>query len=132
VADEPLDEMPDEVTVNLPELAGVIAELEQILRALHQASDDRWLADSVEAVIGRMTCWIWPRSANLTRTIGTMVEVEQTMSVAEAAERLGISVQDAYLLVFSKQLKSVEAPSGRRLIPVHVIEEWLRTHQVSA
>ena len=61
-----------------------------------------------------------------------MVDVDQTMSVADAAERLGISVQDAYTLVFSKQLKSVEAPSGRRLIPVHVVDEWLRTHPVSA
>jgi excisionase family DNA binding protein len=62
----------------------------------------------------------------------TMRGVEQTMSVAEAAERLGVSIQDAYTLVFSKQLKSVEAPSGRRLIPILVVEEWLKTHPVSA
>ena len=61
-----------------------------------------------------------------------MGDMEQTMSVAEAAERLGVSIQDAYTLVFSKELKSVEAPSGRRLIPVDVVEEWLQTHPVSA
>jgi excisionase family DNA binding protein len=62
----------------------------------------------------------------------TVGDVEPIMSVAKAAERLGVSVQDAYTLVFSKQLTSVEAPSGRRLIPVHVVEEWLKTHPVSA
>ena len=52
--------MPDEVTVALAELAGVIAELELILRGLHESPDVRGLAESVEAVLGRMTRWIWP------------------------------------------------------------------------
>ena len=60
MADQPSHEMPDEVAVALAELAGVIGDLELILRELHEASDDRGLADSVEAVIGRMTRWIWP------------------------------------------------------------------------
>jgi excisionase family DNA binding protein len=64
--------------------------------------------------------------------MGTMVDVEETISVAEAAERLGISGEDAYMLVFSKKLRSIEAPSGRRLIPVDAVDEWLRTHPVSA
>ena len=61
-----------------------------------------------------------------------MVDVEDTISVAEAAERLGISGEDVYMLVFSKQLPSVEAPSGRRLVPVTAVNGWLRTHPVSA
>jgi len=57
-----------------------------------------------------------------------MRDIEDTMSVAEAAERLGITTSEAYMLVFSKELKSVEAPSGRRLIPLAVVDQWLRSH----
>ena len=68
--DEPLHQMPDVIPVALPELAGVIAELEQILRGLHEVSDDQAIADSVEVVIGRMTRWIWPLLGELDREDG--------------------------------------------------------------
>jgi len=61
-----------------------------------------------------------------------MTEVEQTVSVAEAARRLGMSTHDAYTLVFAKRLESQEAPSGRRVIPISAIEQWRTTHPVSA
>jgi hypothetical protein len=62
----------------------------------------------------------------------TMSDVEDTVSVAAAARRLGLTTEEAYSLVFSKQLESVEAASGRRLVPISAIEHWQATHPVSA
>jgi hypothetical protein len=51
--------MPDEVTVALTDLASVMFELERILQALSDRGTPD-IADAVDAVIGRMTRWIWP------------------------------------------------------------------------
>ena len=48
------------------------------------------------------------------------------VSVAEAGRLLGMTTAEAYDLVFTRQLKSVEAPSGRRLVPLSAIEDWKR------
>ena len=60
------------------------------------------------------------------------MDPEGTMSVAKAAQLLGMSLDDAYDLVFRKRLRTVEAPSGRRVVPVSVVEAWLREHPVPA
>lgn len=60
-----------------------------------------------------------------------MADVEETVSIAEAARRLGLTTEEAYAVVFSKQLKSVETASGRRVIPVAAIKRWQGTHPVS-
>lgn len=49
---------------------------------------------------------------------GDMVEIW------EAAELLGLTIPEVYDLVFSRQLASVEAPNGRRLVPRTAIEAW--------
>jgi hypothetical protein len=49
---------------------------------------------------------------------------EGTVSVAIAAKELGITTREAVDLVFSRKLKTVAAPSGRRVVPLEVIEEW--------
>ena len=53
-----------------------------------------------------------------------------TVSVAIAARELGMTTEDAYDLVFRRELKTVEAPSGRRVVPLEVIDAWKRDHPV--
>jgi len=60
------------------------------------------------------------------------MDPEGTMSVARAAKLLGMTLDEAYDLVFRKRLHTVEAPSGRRVVPVSVVETWLREHPVPA
>jgi hypothetical protein len=62
----------------------------------------------------------------------TMIDVEDTVSVAEAARRLGVTTEEAYSLVFAKQLESVEAASGRRVVPTSAIDRWRAAHPISA
>lgn len=45
-----------------------------------------------------------------------------TVSVTEAAQRLGITAEEAYRLVFARKLPTVAGPTGRRLVPVDAIE----------
>jgi hypothetical protein len=61
-----------------------------------------------------------------------MSDVEDPVSVAEAARRLGISTEKAYELVFARQLDSTETPTGRRVVPIAAIARWRDTHPVSA
>jgi len=49
---------------------------------------------------------------------------EDAVAVWEAAELLDMTIADVYDLVFSRQLASVEAPSGRRLVPRSAVEAW--------
>jgi hypothetical protein len=62
----------------------------------------------------------------------TDVDPEGTVSVAKAAKLLGMTVEEAYDLVFQGELATVEAPSGRRVVPVSVVEEWQRNHPIHA
>jgi hypothetical protein len=61
-----------------------------------------------------------------------MTAMEDLVSIPEAARQLGITTEEAYDLVFGRQLRSVESESGRRLVPVAVIIEWRTQHPVSA
>lgn len=56
------------------------------------------------------------------------VDPQGTVSVSKAAELLGLSVDEAYDLVFSRRLISVEAESGRRVVPLEAIEAWRQRH----
>ena len=56
---------------------------------------------------------------------------EDPVAVWKAAELLDMTIAAVYDLVFSRQLASVEAPSGRRLVPRAAIEAWKRA-QTSA
>jgi len=49
---------------------------------------------------------------------------DDPVSVAEAARLLDMTIDEVYDLVFTRRLKSVEAPSGRRLVPLAAIEAW--------
>jgi len=60
------------------------------------------------------------------------MDPEGTVSVARAAKLLGMSIDDVYELVFQKRLATVEAASGRRVVPMTVVEEWKREHPVHA
>lgn len=60
------------------------------------------------------------------------VDPEGTVSVAKAAKLLGMTLEEAYDLVFQQRLDTIEAPSGRRVVPVGVIENWLRDHPIHA
>jgi Mg-chelatase subunit ChlI len=54
------------------------------------------------------------------------LDPEGTVSVTEAAELLGMTGSEAYELVFRRQLRTVAAPSGRRVVPVEEVERWQR------
>jgi excisionase family DNA binding protein len=58
-----------------------------------------------------------------------MTDVAELLSVSEAAHRLGISVEDCYDLVFSRTLRSVPAPTGRRRVPADAVRERLVTQR---
>ena len=49
---------------------------------------------------------------------------DHTISVSEAAECLGITTEEAYELVFARTLRSVESPTGRRVVPVVALDEY--------
>ena len=49
--------------------------------------------------------------------------MEETISVTEAAQRLGITTGEAYQLVFARTLRTVEGPTGRRLVPLDALAE---------
>ena len=51
--------------------------------------------------------------------------MEQTISVTEAAQRLGITTAEAYQLVFDRTLRTVEGPTGRRLVPLNALVELM-------
>jgi hypothetical protein len=54
------------------------------------------------------------------------------VSVAEAGRLLGMTTAQVVDLVFTRQLKSVPAPSGRRLVPRSAIEDWKSQHSSAA
>jgi hypothetical protein len=60
------------------------------------------------------------------------VSAEQTVSLPEAADLLGVATEDVFDLVFSGQLTSVEMPSGRRVVPRSAIERWKASHEAPA
>jgi hypothetical protein len=60
------------------------------------------------------------------------MDQEGTVSVAKAAKLLGVTTKEAYDLVFSKRLATVEAPSGRRVVPLGAIGAWKREHPIHA
>ncbi len=55
-----------------------------------------------------------------------MAEVDDLVSVAEAARRLGITIEQAYDLVFSGSLQTVASETGRRLVAAEAIEQRSR------
>lgn len=57
--------------------------------------------------------------------------MQETISVSEAAERLGITTAEAYELVFARELRTVESPTGRRAVPIQALEEYA-DHQAVA
>ena len=52
-------------------------------------------------------------------------------SVTEAAERLGITTEEAYDLVFARRLRTVETSTGRRVVPLEALDQ-LRGQQETA
>jgi len=61
----------------------------------------------------------------MTKVTSSMKRVDDdVVSVAKAAKLLGMTTAEAYDLVFTRQLKSVEAPRGRRLVPLSAIDDW--------
>lgn len=57
---DPLDRLPDEVTVSLEEVRATLNELEAVLAELRRQRPESALAGAVDDVIGRMTRWVWP------------------------------------------------------------------------
>jgi len=49
---------------------------------------------------------------------------DDPVSVWRAAELLDMTIDEVYDLVFTRRLASVEAPSGRRLVPRAAIDAW--------
>ncbi len=66
------------------------------------------------------------------KVVITMSDMEETVSLPEAARRLRLSPEETFDLVFTRELRSVEAPSGRRLIPISAIERWKDAHPAPA
>jgi hypothetical protein len=56
---EPLDRLPEEVRVPLSEVTAVMGALEDLLVDLRDAGHAAE-ADRVDAVLGRMSRWVWP------------------------------------------------------------------------
>ena len=59
MSDEPLDRLPDEVRVPLSDFGDVVTELEALLVGL-QAAGRRDDSVRLDAVLGRMSRWVWP------------------------------------------------------------------------
>jgi excisionase family DNA binding protein len=50
---------------------------------------------------------------------------EQTISVTEAAQRLGITTEEAYDLVFARRLRTVGTSTGRRVVPLEALDQLM-------
>jgi hypothetical protein len=61
-----------------------------------------------------------------------MSEMEETVSIPEAGRLLGLTTEQVLDLVFLKELESIEAPSGRRIVPASAIERWRLAHPATA
>ncbi len=59
MTDEFRQELPDEIVVPLAEAIAVVTALERHLEWLAELGDDRGI-DAVDAVLGRITRWVWP------------------------------------------------------------------------
>ena len=57
--------------------------------------------------------------------------MERTISVTEAAERLRMSTAEAYDLVFTQRLRTIESPTGRRVVPIEALHEYLEGEDAS-
>ncbi len=60
-----------------------------------------------------------------------MTAMEDLVSIPEAARQLGITTEEAYDLVFGRQLRSVESESGRRLVSDEAISEWRKQYHAA-
>jgi hypothetical protein len=59
VADEFKEELSDQIVAPLSEAIAIVIALEQHLERLSQLGDDVGM-EAVDAVLGRITRWIWP------------------------------------------------------------------------
>ena len=59
VGDEFRQELPDEIVVPLDEAIAVVTALERHLERLSELGDDVGM-EAVDAVLGRITRWVWP------------------------------------------------------------------------
>lgn len=57
---DPLDRLPDNITVGLEEVRAAINQLEGVFAELRRQRPESALAGPVDDVIGRMTRWVWP------------------------------------------------------------------------
>ena len=63
--------------------------------------------------------------------LGAVPTGRLALSLSEAAEALGVGRTTVYRLTSSGQLPSIQI-GKRRLIPVHVLEEWIRAFATAA
>jgi hypothetical protein len=59
MSEEFKDELPQELVVPLEEAIAVVAALERHLERLAELGDETG-AEAVDAVLGRITRWVWP------------------------------------------------------------------------
>ncbi len=59
VSDEFRQELPDEIVVPLDEAIAVVTALERHLERLSELGDDVG-REAIDAVLGRITRWVWP------------------------------------------------------------------------
>ena len=59
MSDQPLDRLPEEIRVPLSELRAVMGGLEDVQQVLRQTGQGE-LAMRVDAIVGRMSRWVWP------------------------------------------------------------------------
>jgi hypothetical protein len=55
----------------------------------------------------------------------------ELLALPEAARRLGLTAEETSALIFTRQLRSVESPTGRRLVPIRAVDDWLASHSTS-
>lgn len=53
----------------------------------------------------------------------------ETVSMPEAARRLGLTMAEVWDLVMDRELRSVAAPSGRRIIPLDALEDYRKAQE---
>ncbi len=53
----------------------------------------------------------------------------ETVSLPEAARRLGLTMAEVWDLVMDRGLRSVAAPSGRRVVPLDALEDYRNAQQ---
>jgi len=130
VPDEVLHELPDEITLNLREAAGLLGVLDT---AAETASGEHLVG--VNRMRHMIVAKLWPELGNCwTTMMGNLeaVSEQQRLTTPEAGRRLGVTASDVYHLLIDGELEGGPDDSGFVSITVESVERYRAEHPAAS